>query len=402
MDELTKRFLRFEFQKYYEKAEIHAPPSLNMREWGFIQFDPMPEIIMRRHKSFGSYGEMREYLTAMAPAHCYYSVAYYAAPAAPVMNRKEWKGADLIFDLDADHLPGAKKTYSEMLEHVKSETLKLIDFLTDDFGFYENNIELVFSGGRGYHFHIYDPKVKDLGSAERREIVNYIRGRGLSVDSYLSKEAMAGDYGVGSKSFKGMKKVPEKYSIKNQDTGWGKRITKYMIEYLVKESEKDEKERFNNIQATPTEKKKLLEISKNPDALHDIEVNGRLDFFKAFDFRKFFKQIIEMAADEVGVDAGASVDEPVTGDIKRLIRAPGSLHGGTGFIAKKIKLDELENFLPLSDAFAFGKEEIPVRVGKPFSFELDFKEYDLDVGSYKIPKYAAIYLMCRGVAKYGS
>ncbi|CVK33100.1 DNA primase small subunit domain-containing protein [Methanoculleus bourgensis] len=29
-------------------------------------------------------------------------------------------------------------------------------------------------------------------------------------------------------------------------------------------------------------------------------------------------------------DAGARADEPVTTDIKRLIRAPGSLHGGSG------------------------------------------------------------------------
>ena len=128
----------------------------------------------------------------------------------------------------------------------------------------------------------------------------------------------------------------------------------------------------------------------------------RLYFFKAFDFKKFFKQIIEKAADEVGVDAGASVDEPVTGDIKRLIRVPGSLHGGTGFIAKKIDLDELGDFEPLVDAFAFGDEIVPLRVTRPFAFELNFEEYNLDVGSYKLPKYVAIYLMCRGVAKYGS
>ena len=64
-----------------------------------------------------------------------------------------------------------------MLELVKKETFKLMDFLLDDFGFSEQEIELVFSGGRGYHFHIRSPKVLTLGSAERREIVNYVSGK---------------------------------------------------------------------------------------------------------------------------------------------------------------------------------------------------------------------------------
>jgi DNA primase small subunit len=38
------------------------------------------------------------------------------------MKEKFWKGADLIFDLDADHLRKAPKSYSEMLELVKKET----------------------------------------------------------------------------------------------------------------------------------------------------------------------------------------------------------------------------------------------------------------------------------------
>ncbi|SVD73115.1 uncharacterized protein METZ01_LOCUS425969, partial [marine metagenome] len=39
-------------------------------------------------------------------------------------------------------------------------------------------------------------------------------------------------------------------------------------------------------------------------------------------------------------------DEPVTGDIHRLIRLPGSLHGGTGLVVKILNVDELEKFDP--------------------------------------------------------
>lgn len=399
MDELTKRYLRDKFQSYYKNAQLFIPPLFNLREWGFIQFDPMPEIIMKRHKSFGSVGELHDYFVGMAPAHSYYSVARYDTPAAPKMYEKGWRGADLIFDLDADHLPGAKQTYSDMLKHVKSEAQKLVDFLTKDFGFSENEIELTFSGGRGYHFHVYNPRVLDLGSSERREIVNYICGRGLNIDSFLDKTGMSGDVGPGTRSYKGKRNVPIKYFIHN--SGWGKRIKDCIYRYLKTESEKDEKDMFADIQADPQERKELIKIANDPTALEDIKKDGRLEFFKLTPIN-FFNYIAKRATDEFGVNFGTNVDEPVTGDIKRLIRVPGSLHGGTGFIVKKLKIDELEAFNPLCDALAFGETQVPVRIMKPFSFELKNKEFNLDSESCMLPEYAAIYLMCRGVANYGS
>jgi len=64
-----------------------------------------PDSGMRRHKAFVSVAEMQEYVQAMVPAHVYHSAAYYQHPGAPTMKEKNWEGADLIFDIDADHLP---------------------------------------------------------------------------------------------------------------------------------------------------------------------------------------------------------------------------------------------------------------------------------------------------------
>ena len=60
---------------------------------------------MRRHVKFNSINDVKTYLQQNTPAHCYHSVAYYEDPGKMSMVEKEWKGADLIFDLDADHLP---------------------------------------------------------------------------------------------------------------------------------------------------------------------------------------------------------------------------------------------------------------------------------------------------------
>ncbi len=157
------------------------PPGLVSREWGFIFYDDTPGVAMRRHKAFNSEGELKDYLASMPPAHAYHSAAYYQYPQAPTMLEKKWLGADLIFDLDADHLPGVKNmSYSEMLANVKKEIIRLIDeFLIDDLGFREKDMDIVFSGGRGYHVHVRDPRVHALKSPERREIVDYLLGTGL-------------------------------------------------------------------------------------------------------------------------------------------------------------------------------------------------------------------------------
>src|SRR3990170_8201567 len=178
----TKQYLRKRFGDYYRNTNPVLSPDFRKREWGFIYFDELPEIVMRRHKAFSSEGEAFEYLRAMVPAHVYHSAAYYEFPDAATMKEKHWQGADLIFDLDADHLPQKARSCAEMLANVKDETGKLLDFLLEDFGFSEQNINIAFSGGRGYHIHVRDPKVLTLESAQRREIVDYLSGMGLTVD----------------------------------------------------------------------------------------------------------------------------------------------------------------------------------------------------------------------------
>lgn len=129
----TKDFLISRFREYYISNSLEVPPSLDSREWGFIFFDE--EKGMHRHKSYLKRNELLDYVRSIVPAHIYHSAAYYQKPSAPTMKEKIWKGADLIFDLDADHIRKAPKSYGEMLVLVKKETFRLLTFLTEDFGF---------------------------------------------------------------------------------------------------------------------------------------------------------------------------------------------------------------------------------------------------------------------------
>ncbi|TQD25127.1 DNA primase catalytic subunit PriS [Methanolobus vulcani] len=389
MDERTRQFVVSAFQNYYSTADIKLPPDFTSREWGFIEFTSGQDTFMKRHRAFGSEGELHDYLRGIGPAHAYYSVAYYEYPGAPKMKEKNWLKADLIFDIDSDHLPGGINSYADMLEKGKRETLKLLEFLMDDFGFREEQVHAVFSGGRGYHFHISEESVLSLGSAERREIVDYVSSKGLNLEKIFSKKDISGDAGAESAK---MSVFPSE-----DEGGWGGRINRYLISYLSSIAKDEDAVKilsgFKGIGKTTAEK--LVDTFKDESRVAALK-KGKMDALGGI------KKDILMTIVNQGVEQmAACVDEPVTADIKRLIRLPGSLHGKSGMKVTALSIDELETFEPLNDAVVFGDKSVKIKVIKPFAVQMKGKDLMVEEGIQEVPEYAAIYLMCRGVAEYG-
>ena len=461
----TKNFLWKSFQEYYKNSDLSMPPDFRRREWGLIQFDQMPKVVMRRHMAFSSEGEAVDYIKATAPAHLYHSAAYYQYPGAGTMNEKKWQGADLIFDLDADHLPQVPHSYAEMLANVKAETMKLLDFLLDDFGFTEDVISIVFSGGRGYHIHVRDQAVLLLESAERREIVDYLSGTGLMTD-FLLKPAKHKVYAEGKfrkKQLESSKRISS-FDDVTGGFGWGKRISQYIIHFMKDISQKDDEEAVNEMielirnyqskkvstyhilpdkeeliirmktddhkmglkkiadavripvddvrkvliknnlmdfkRETTVKLNKIRNMVQNPKALEMIGEKGIIDDPYIFD------AVVEKAIENNSIHLGsAHTDEPVTADIKRLIRMPSSLHGGSGMKVVPLTLPEFRKFEPLNDAVAFSSKEIDIEVLSPLKpqnskVEMKGESFTVSEGINTLPEYAAIYLMCRGAAEY--
>jgi DNA primase small subunit len=390
LNALTFNLLVSKFRGYYIESSLEAPPSIATREWGFLFFDGSG---MRRHKSFFSRGELIDYVRAMVPRHVYHSAAYYQHPGAPTMKEKLWQGADLIFDLDADHLRNAPKSYGEMLELVKKETQKLLGFLIADFGFSEEMISIAFSGGRGYHIHIRDPRVFTLGGDERREIVDYLTGRGLDIDKLRFKVIISGD--VGDKNVRALRCPTEK------SPGWGGRFNEAVVRFAEEIRNMDEKDAV----------KKLTRIKGIGDAraiefytriindrvLNDIR-SGNLDSLK--NVQGIWPHVINnYLADQFVEVLGGETDEPVTADVRRLIRCPGSLHGGSGLRVTSLTLRDLEDFDPLQDAVVFGEEAVPLQILKPFKTQMRGESYNLEEGPTELPACVAVFLMARGVAE---
>ncbi len=95
----------------------------------FIPWGNMPPA---RHVGFNTKPELHNYLKTASPHSCFHSTAYYNDPFQTKMVDKGWKGADLIFDLDGDHLPGVSdRDFPSMLELIQEQAWTLwSDFLS--------------------------------------------------------------------------------------------------------------------------------------------------------------------------------------------------------------------------------------------------------------------------------
>ncbi|HJJ29207.1 MAG TPA: DNA primase small subunit PriS [Methanocorpusculum sp.] len=376
MKPATVEYLKKRFYSYYTgeiptAGAVYVPDSLPEREWGFLYFSEDKKSGMRRHVAFSSRDEVDAYLQSMAPAHVYYSTAYYANPGAATMQEKEWRGADLIFDLDADHI--VRAAYDVMLARVKDEMFKLIDMLTGELGFQEREMKVNFSGGRGYHIHIPSMTVRDWSANERRELVNYVSGTGLSFDAMMHAKAK---------------------------TGWPKRYREAVAEEL--------------------DRIKGLSFEDAAAYLGGIGVkeNPARDFYKHIDETRglFFENPALVAVNPVlkkicnpenkvfqnhVLARAAQADEPVTTDIKRLIRHPGSLHGGSGMRVTPLAVRDLDDFDPLIDAVVFsGDRLVQVDCAFPLTMTMLENKYELAAGRNTVPEALAVFLCARGIAEF--
>ena len=368
------RFVMSMFARHYTEAALIMPERFAKREFGFMFFDR--DFVMR-HLAFPTRSALKKYLVEQVPAHAYYSCAYYETPDAPTMVEKKWQGADLIFDLDADHVEGAKSLpYEKMLERVKEEVKRLIDeFLLGDLGFTEDDLKIVFSGGRGYHVHIREIAVRGWGSQERRELIDYVCGIGIDPGVLLS----------GSPG---------------GTPGWRERYISTISEYLLWLKGLGQEEGGKHLMELPgIDRKKAYRFVGAIDA--HLEGLGKGDFAPLLADPVFSGLLGQEGGkfQELLRGRAALADEPVTTDTRRLIRLPTSLHGGSGLRVTPVPLGDLETFDPLQDAVVFSDRRVKVETGANIAMEILGNRYQVAKGMSAVPEALAVFLCARGLAE---
>ncbi len=405
----TQTFIQQRFTKFYEEnaSKIEAPPSIKQREFGFIVFK---ENMMVRHKGFFTVDALRSFMKENAPAHAYHSTAYYETPEEKMEN-KGWLGADLYFDIDADHIQtrckeihdswackdcsftgkgqpdvcpacGGKRfdekiwPCDECLGSAKNETVKLVNMLTKEFGFSSEEVDVSFSGHRGYHVHVASDVIRELDAGARKEIVDYITGTGLNTSLY-------------SPIIVTSRAPTETVSSALDDVGWRGRIAKGAYEFLQSANVKDltslglKEKRANEIFSN---KQAILNSWKKEGPWRPIRIVGKEEL----------KVIINHAVES----QSAKIDTMVTTDIHRLIRLPNSLHGKTGWLKVSFPVLDIDAFDPLKEAVAFKKGNPTIYVEKAPKFRLGdewFGGYEKQ--KVELPMAAAIFLLCKDAAR---
>jgi DNA primase small subunit len=391
MDLKSVNFIQNLFREYYvEELSLDTTGlKVDNREFGFISF----EGSMVRHMSFKTVKELVAFIQNFVPRDAYFSCAYYGNPMAE-MEKKGWLGADLIFDIDADHIPtpcnkihdewvccncgfsgkgitpqncpichGEKFETStwicqDCLDTAKNEAIKLLDVLREDFGFSNKDMHVYFSGHRGYHIHIENELVQSLDAISRKEIVDYLCGIGFNQKI------------TGSAS-------------------WYARIRKRLHHFISNAFEEDFARlglKKNVVRVLVNNRGKILTNLERAEAWKSVKGIGPESWEKILD---------HCAKDEF-----VKIDTVVTADIHRLVRLPNTLHGKTGFKKVEFSISQIDDFDPLKEAIAFKKGTVKVFVYNSPQFRVREETF----GPYKnvrveLPTAAAVLLICKGKAE---
>jgi len=399
---------RRQFARYYEGTSIAPPHRLARRE--FAAFPFTTETMMRRHATLRTPQEFQGFLRRETPRHVYYSSAYYRRPAEPTMSAKEWLGADLIFDLDSDHLRGAEALdYAGQLALVKSRLIALVDdFLFGDFGIDPAATSFVFSGGRGYHVHVRDDRFLPLTSPERRELVDYVLGTGF--DPMMVVEGRRTDVRTGPTAA-GLddevestttRRAPVTRTLASPDApGWTGRTTRALLEVLRRwelQGPNAAAEEMKGYGISPPKARRYAKLLVEQGGAAKIRERLSLDVFKEGLPAEFLEAVVPRAA----VEVQGETDAPVTTDIHRLIRLPNSLHGGTGFRVVPLDRDEIAAFDPFRDALLAPWDDSRTAVRFVEEARYPFpggQVHAVPDGTDELPTPAALFLLLRGQAE---
>ncbi len=396
--DLTKQVVQRKFQEYYLSPafKIAGPRRMEEREYGFLLFK---EKFMVRHRAFKNTETLTGAVRDLTPQHVYFSTAYYQDPTLP-MEQKGWNGADLVFDIDADHLntpckpthdswkckncgtlgqgmapkpcPKCKNDKVEeqtwlceqCLQEAKGETEKLLEILYSDLGIDPENVRVFFSGHRGYHIHVSTQEMVRMEEQERREIVDYVLGAGLDPNLHDLDETKSGPLKIVSGPQIG-------------DPGWRGRMVAGMYDLLEKPGEQ--------LGLTSNQVKTLKDW--NHESLFTKQFWNTVRGIGLSTWQTLIQKAVERRS--------ARIDTVVTTDVHRLIRLPGTLNGHTGLLAVNVPLDKLDQFDPFSESLAFqGSMKVNVKDAPGFRLQ------DSNYGPFKeetveLPAAGAMLLLCK-------
>jgi len=354
------------FSEWYSKDKWIVPHDLSHRE---IAMEKWSGTYLR-HLRFWNREELCKQIQD-PPKNLFYSSSYYLSPSSREMDKKQWLMADLIFDIDfpsqSDSLLGLKKSFN----WARDQTVDLATtFLQDELGFLpEKDYEIVFSGSKGYHIHLYNKSWIVLEGFERKKLCDYL----LPGINKLLKIS-SNDFPV----------YPSNWKYRIILSSFRKRLVDILKNYSVKSF-------FETYGITL----KLSKWDKFKNYLHDNLDDIKNLKCKDKEFRIICQKILNIT---LKFDSGIFLDHKVLIDTKRLTRVTESLNGKSGLRVTKIDtIKSLKNFNPTIDATIDSPEDIYCHINKFCEIEFLDRLWKLEEGeNVSIPAPLYLYLCLKG------
>jgi len=396
----------FKFSEYYNSRNIDQlwiPPRLRTREWMFIGFDKVPP---KRHIGFRNPSDLLDYVAKRSPHSCFYSTAYYRDPNQWSMKDKQLQGADLIFDLDGDHLPGVTDgDFPSMINVIQQQAHQLwTDFLEPEFGFDEKYLQITFSGHRGFHLHYRSPDIWGLDSQARRELVSHIRGEGVDIQVLLNGP----DCQWKRRIYSGVDSVINKLDMANRDDSEGRKAVKELKAIIDSRiGTPGCRVRSCGVKSIQTIAEKVQDQGRRKRLTNGFESGELKPVFGGRSGGNQYDDIfIELVKGDKTVVLGnaGETDEVVTIDLKRVIRWPTSLHGKSGMKVVEFPLNRLDPdgtnpFDPLTEAvpWKMGGDDVKIRAIKSdVRYRIGSSEGVLNEGDeYNVDEATATFLVLK-------
>jgi DNA primase small subunit len=423
----------------------YADADLRMSDVPNREFMCRYERFSKRHMHFPTLDTLKQELVRRPPYHLYAGAALYldaefrdtskldawvdpegdGLQEPGSMLKKGRQGTDLFFDLDCDHLPGVSG-YMNSLESIGKDALRLHDdFLIEDYGWTEDDIDIRFSGSRGFHFYIEDPSARRMSQNERTMIQNHVLGNGLTRSALLEeRQRHSNKWGVERAS----------YNLHSTEwSGWASRFTKTYFDMCkdllvlpsVEEREatirswwprktgsskpgffkrpkwvatdKDGKltdppKRVNGRAVSP-----IVEMLTNRRIVKRVADSGNLTWgFNTVGLTGVSaqKSFIEMVVQQAQQRYGCEID-PLTDDITRQLRVPGSLHLGKGLPCFSIEKELLEDIptLLMKASEITGSQMVSTRLYNDVTIDIG-RDASYSAGIHELPRWKALMLVC--------
>ena len=274
--------------------------------------------------------------------------------------------------------------------------MNLAKILVEDLGFDYSDLDITFSGKKGFHVRVNiggNPLFSDKDQTDksvRRALVNYVSGYEFAPMDFLLVKARA--------------HAANTWHLKGYESGWGHRFNQ-SIEYLIKSAKATTEEFTKVLQLySPwyTDKKrygtkKTLPSQKVIEGFRKACNENRDSILKGGDIREMkdaeAKRLLSFALARTRLRHAAFVDKVVTDDFARVLRIPGSLHGGSGLVCCKVPtlkhLTDMSWVLDLQKEL-LGDEEVEVSILRTAN-----TYYGVYApGEHKVPKHIAYALLC--------